>query len=96
MEPAALALTHFGAVEEPGPHLEQTKLRLDQHAELARRMLEQHGDTDRAAEEFRREVRRLTLSGVGRGDRRRVRRGASVGQSWQGLRRYWIKRAERV
>src|SRR2546425_2583015 len=37
--PTQLALTHFGAVEEPAPHLEQTKQRLRDQAELVRRML---------------------------------------------------------
>jgi glyoxylase-like metal-dependent hydrolase (beta-lactamase superfamily II) len=94
MEPAALALTHFGAVEEPGPHLEQTKLRLDQHAELARLMLEEHGDTERAAEEFRHEVNRLTAAESDQETVAVFDVGASVGQSWLGLRRYWQKQAE--
>jgi glyoxylase-like metal-dependent hydrolase (beta-lactamase superfamily II) len=93
--PARLALTHFGAVEEPGPHLEQTKRRLRDQAELARRMLAEHGDTEAASREFVSEMDRLTRESSDSQTVAVFEVGAPIEQAWLGLRRYWQKRAER-
>jgi glyoxylase-like metal-dependent hydrolase (beta-lactamase superfamily II) len=92
--PSRLALTHFGAVEEPQPHLEQTRARLREQAELVRELLDEHGDTDEAVEAFVSEVNRRTREGSDPETAAVFEVGAPVDQMWLGLRRYWQKRAE--
>jgi glyoxylase-like metal-dependent hydrolase (beta-lactamase superfamily II) len=94
-EPARLALTHFGMVEDPQPHLEQTAERLHQQAALVRSLLDEHGDTEQAVAEFVREVDRRTREAAGVDTAAVFEVGAPVEQLWQGLRRYWHKRAAR-
>jgi hypothetical protein len=80
-------------VDDPPPHLAQTKMRLDSQAALARELLDRHGDTPAAAAAFVEEITRWTREGAGlAADVFEV--GAPVDQLWQGLRRYWRKRAE--
>ena len=64
-EPARLALTHFGMVDDPQPHLARMKQGLDEQAELVRELLERHGDTDEAVAAFVAEVERRTREAVG-------------------------------
>ena len=95
-EPERLALTHFGAVEEPGPHLEQTRTRLDEQAELVRRLLDEHGDTPEAVEAFVEEMHRRAAEASRDGSAAVLEVGAPIEQTWTGMRRYWLKRAEAV
>lgn len=92
--PARLALTHFGAVDDPEPHLAQAKLRLREQAELVRLLLAEHGDTDRAREEFVGEVGRITHESTDAETAAVLEAGAPVEQLWLGLRRYWQKHAD--
>ena len=64
-QPARLALTHFGMVDDPQPHLVRMKHGLDEQAELVRELLERHGDTDEAVAAFVAEVERRTAAAVG-------------------------------
>jgi glyoxylase-like metal-dependent hydrolase (beta-lactamase superfamily II) len=91
--PSRMALTHFGMVDDPPPHLAQMKVRLDQQAALARELLEEHGDAPEAADAFVEEVNRWTREGAGEAAAV-FEVGAPVEQMWLGLRRYWQKRAE--
>ena len=94
-EPTRLALTHFGSVGDPGPHLERTKEALYEQSDLARRLLSEHGDTDEAAQAFVAEVNRRAEE---RSDARTAAGldvGSPIEQRWMGLRRYWQKHAER-
>jgi glyoxylase-like metal-dependent hydrolase (beta-lactamase superfamily II) len=91
--PARLALTHFGMVENPPPHLAQMKVQLELQAALAHDMLKRHGDTPAAGVAFVEEINRWTREGAGvTADVFEV--GAPVEQLWLGLRRYWQRRAE--
>src|SRR5687767_11947012 len=92
--PARLALTHFGVVEDPQPHLEQTAQRLREQAALVHTLLDEHGDTDAAVTAFVAEVDRRTREAAGAETAGVFEVGAPVEQLWQGLRRYWVKRAE--
>jgi len=94
--PARLALTHFGMVDDPQPHLEQTAQRLREQAALVRTLLDEHGDTDAAVTAFVAEVDRRTREAAGAETAGVFEVGAPVEQLWQGLRRYWVKRAERA
>jgi glyoxylase-like metal-dependent hydrolase (beta-lactamase superfamily II) len=91
MRPSSLALTHFGDVEDPVPHLERMKLRLREQAELVRRLLEELGDTEAAASAFVEETDRLTRESCDPETARVFEQGAPRTQLWGGLRRYWQK-----
>lgn len=85
--PERLALTHFGAIDDPIEHLEIVRQRLREEANLARDLPEQEyerrhrervavaAETDEAAEELIQSV--------------------PPQYQWRGLNRYWEKRAER-
>jgi glyoxylase-like metal-dependent hydrolase (beta-lactamase superfamily II) len=91
--PERLALTHFGMVDDPQPHLEQTAVRLREQAALVRALLDEHGDTPAAVAAFVEEVDRRTREAAGVETAGVFEVGAPVEQLWQGLRRYWVKRA---
>jgi glyoxylase-like metal-dependent hydrolase (beta-lactamase superfamily II) len=95
-KPSRLALTHFGMVDDPLPHLEQTRARLRQQAEIAHRILEELGDTDEAVVAFTAEIERITREGSDAETTAIFQVGAPVEQLWMGLKRYWQKHAERA
>jgi glyoxylase-like metal-dependent hydrolase (beta-lactamase superfamily II) len=94
--PSRLALTHFGMVEDPQPHLALMKQALDEQAELVRELLERHGDTDEAVAAFVAEVERRSREAVGQELAGMFEVGSPVEQRWLGLRRYWQKRGVAV
>jgi glyoxylase-like metal-dependent hydrolase (beta-lactamase superfamily II) len=79
-DPAALALTHFGAYEDVAAHLDTLRAALRKQADWVR-------DLDEP--EFR-ERRRAWVD-----DAPVYEQAAPSDQMWQGLERYWRKRAER-
>jgi len=79
--PERLALIHFGLATDVGAHLERLRSELDRWAELVRRGL--------SAEGFAAAIR--PSLGVETSPQEAV---VPLEQSWQGLRRYWDKRAE--
>jgi glyoxylase-like metal-dependent hydrolase (beta-lactamase superfamily II) len=84
--PERLALTHFGAVEQPAEHLDTVRRRLREEAELARRLPEaeyDHRHRERVEVAADRETAAELLQAV------------PVEYQWRGLDRYWRKRAER-
>jgi glyoxylase-like metal-dependent hydrolase (beta-lactamase superfamily II) len=89
--PSRLALTHFGSVEEPQPHLERMKERLREQAGLVRRLLEEKGDSDAAAAAFVAETNQLTRESCDPETAAVFEQGAPREQLWSGLRRYWLK-----
>jgi glyoxylase-like metal-dependent hydrolase (beta-lactamase superfamily II) len=92
--PARLALTHFGMVDDPPAHLDQAAMRLREQAALVRSLLDEHGDTPAAVAAFVEEVERRTREAAGVETASVFEVGAPVEQLWQGLRRYWLKKAE--
>jgi glyoxylase-like metal-dependent hydrolase (beta-lactamase superfamily II) len=93
-DPRVLALTHFGFVDEPAPHLEETKRALREMADLVRRLLSEHGDTPEAVREFVDEVNRRTEERCGPEMVKAFEVGSPVDQRWGGLSRYWQKHAQ--
>jgi glyoxylase-like metal-dependent hydrolase (beta-lactamase superfamily II) len=84
-QPASLALTHFGGVDDPPGHLVAIREALVRWGDQARQL-------DEAA--F---VERMNASIAAATDpRTRTRYGGALppGQSWHGLTRYWSKRAQ--
>lgn len=82
--PARLALTHFGAVESPGEHLETVRRRLREEADLAR-------DLDEA--EYERRHRARVAESADPGTAAELIQSVPPEYQWRGLDRYWTKKA---
>jgi glyoxylase-like metal-dependent hydrolase (beta-lactamase superfamily II) len=84
--PERLALTHFGAVDEPAEHLAKVRERLREEAQLARELPE---------EEYEARHRRVVAE---RADSEqaaeRLLQAVPPEYQWRGLDRYWRKRGE--
>ena len=90
-EPERLALTHFGAIEDPAAHLETTRERLREEARLAREMDEEGYEAD-----LERRIRaQLAAEGMGEATVRELLQAVPTAYQYGGLARYWRKRAER-
>jgi glyoxylase-like metal-dependent hydrolase (beta-lactamase superfamily II) len=85
-QPTALALTHFGAVEDVGTHLERTRATLEAWADGVRDGLSES--------EWIAAARRATVELDGEQVARTAERAAPLYQSYAGLQRYWRKRRE--
>jgi glyoxylase-like metal-dependent hydrolase (beta-lactamase superfamily II) len=84
--PERLALTHFGAVEDPIPHLETVRKRLCEEAELARELTEP---------EYEKRHRERVIESVGPETAEEVLQAVPPAYQWRGLNRYWTKREEK-
>jgi glyoxylase-like metal-dependent hydrolase (beta-lactamase superfamily II) len=85
--PARLALTHFGAIEDPPPHLAAVRERLHEEAQLARDLSEaeyEQRHRDRVAERAASEEAAAEMIQC-----------VPPQYQWRGLDRYWRKREER-
>jgi glyoxylase-like metal-dependent hydrolase (beta-lactamase superfamily II) len=83
-EPERLALTHFGAVEEPAEHLAAVRARLRQEAEFAHQMSEQDYEDD---------LKRRIEAEIGDPDAlAELLQAVPLSYQWSGLDRYWSKR----
>jgi glyoxylase-like metal-dependent hydrolase (beta-lactamase superfamily II) len=84
--PERLAVTHFGAIENPAEHLASVRERLRQEAGLARELSEQDYE--------RRHVERVEAS-LAPENAAEMIQCVPPQYQWRGLDRYWRKRAER-
>lgn len=84
--PERLALTHFGAVDEPPGHLEATRRRLRLEAERAH---------DRLQAEYEDDLRRRLRDEADPSVLAPLLQAVPVDYQWSGLARYWQKRVER-
>jgi glyoxylase-like metal-dependent hydrolase (beta-lactamase superfamily II) len=90
-QPERLALTHFGAIEEPAAHLEAVRERLREEATLAREL-----DRDAYEEDLQRRIKaQLAAEGMGEETVAELLQAVPTAYQWSGLDRYWRKRAER-
>ena len=87
-DPSALAPTHFGAIRSRvGDHLETLRGQLDEQARLAR---------DRSEKDFVAGLRAEIRAAVSDDETAATyEQAVPAGQAYQGLERYWRKRAER-
>jgi glyoxylase-like metal-dependent hydrolase (beta-lactamase superfamily II) len=86
--PSALGLTHFGAVDDGIPEqLERVREGLARWSELARSATQ---------DEFVGTLREAMAAAVGEADAASLAQAAVPEQLYQGLERYWRKRAERA
>jgi glyoxylase-like metal-dependent hydrolase (beta-lactamase superfamily II) len=86
-EPRRLALTHFGAIDDPAPHLAEVRGRLREEAQLAREL-------DEAAYD-RRHRERVAAAASSEEAGAELIQCVPPEYQWRGLDRYWRKRAER-
>lgn len=84
-QPERLALTHFGAVEEPSPHLEEVRQRLREEADLAR---------DLSEEAYEERHRQRVAESVGPETAEELIQCVPPQYQWRGLDRYWRKREQ--
>lgn len=82
-EPERLALTHFGAVEDPAQHLETVRERLREEANLARELSET---------EYERRHRERVEAAVDPETAAELIQAVPPQYQWRGLDRYWSKR----
>ncbi|MBS1878211.1 MAG: MBL fold metallo-hydrolase [Actinobacteria bacterium] len=86
-DPERLAITHFGPVEEPRPHLAALREALAEEGELSARLSE---------EEYRVDLARRIAERAGTDEERQaIAQAAPLEYQYAGLERYWRKRAER-
>jgi len=83
-EPESLAITHFGAVDDPASHFELVRDRLHELAERARRL---------DAEAFERSLRDEIAAAADRETAAALLQAGQPEVQWAGLERYWRKRA---
>jgi glyoxylase-like metal-dependent hydrolase (beta-lactamase superfamily II) len=84
--PERLALTHFGAIEEPIEHLELVRKRLREEANLARELPEE------AYERHHRD--RVSAAATSEEAAEEMIQCVPPEYQWRGLNRYWSKQAE--
>jgi glyoxylase-like metal-dependent hydrolase (beta-lactamase superfamily II) len=84
--PERLALTHFGAVEDPIPHLEKVRERLREEADLAR---------DLSEPEYEKRHRERVIESVGPETAEELIQCVPPQYQWRGLNRYWTKLEEK-
>jgi len=85
--PERLALTHFGAIDDPLPHLAVVKQRLREEAQLARELSE--------AEYERRHRARVAGGAASEEAAEEMIQSVPPQYQWRGLDRYWRKSQER-
>jgi glyoxylase-like metal-dependent hydrolase (beta-lactamase superfamily II) len=84
--PQTLALTHFGAVEDPAEHLATVRERLREEAQLARELSEA---------DYERRHRERVAAAADPETAAELIQAVPPQYQWRGLDRYWRKRAER-
>jgi len=86
--PQRLALTHFGAIEDPAPHLSKLRERLHEEAQLARQLSEEDYE--------RRHRERVAAAASSPEAATELIQCVPPEYQWRGLDRYWRKREERL
>ncbi|HEY0392144.1 MAG TPA: MBL fold metallo-hydrolase [Solirubrobacterales bacterium] len=84
--PERLALTHFGAIENPIEHLETVRKRLREEADLAREFSEQ---------DYERHHRAMVAENLSPRTAEELLQAVPPQYQWRGLNRYWNKREEK-
>ena len=96
LQPATLYLTHYGAITEVVPHLQQLKEELRVWAEWMHPHWEAQADQQALVPQFAAFVEgRLSAAGLGKADIKVYEAANPAGMSVAGLMRYWQKRSEK-
>lgn len=90
---ACLFLTHFGPVQPARGQLDDLAIKLGETAEMVRRSLDAGATEDQQVAAYRDEFGRYIRRFMSEHDATLYERAAPVLYNWQGLARYWRKRA---
>jgi glyoxylase-like metal-dependent hydrolase (beta-lactamase superfamily II) len=93
-KPSRLFITHFGAFDDVGGHIERTREGNYRWAERAKEILAKHPDEAAQIEEFNAAAEKDFRDQLPEDAAARYKIGANPTLSWYGLARYWRKRAE--
>jgi glyoxylase-like metal-dependent hydrolase (beta-lactamase superfamily II) len=91
----ALVLTHFGQVDDVTDHLRKFRGVLARQAALVRETLASDGTDEERIRRFVEDMRADALTSLSAEDAASTEAASAFDQLWQGLARYWRKRAER-
>ncbi|HXG90263.1 MAG TPA: MBL fold metallo-hydrolase [Vicinamibacterales bacterium] len=91
--PRSLVLTHFGIVDDVAEHLRKFRMALERSAALVRRSLDSDGNDEERIRRFSEDMRAEVRQVLSEADARSTEAAAPFDQLWQGLARYWRKRA---
>ena len=92
--PRALVLTHFGQVDDVADHLRKFRSVLSRQAALVRETLTSDGTDEERIRRFVEDMRADTQRQLSPEDAQSTEAAAAFDQLWQGLARYWRKKAE--
>lgn len=93
--PKTLVLTHFGRVDDVTDHLRNFRGVLARQAALVRETLASDGPDEERIRRFVEDMRADALERLSPEDAASTEAAAAFDQLWQGLARYWRKKAER-
>jgi glyoxylase-like metal-dependent hydrolase (beta-lactamase superfamily II) len=91
--PVSLFLTHFGLVTPARAHLAQFRHTLTRQVELVRQLREAGGPEDEQIRTFVERLRADARKGLSEREAHAAELAAPFDQLWQGLARYWQKKA---
>lgn len=91
--PRALILTHFGRVDDVVDHLRRFRTVLSRQAELVRETLASDGTDEERIRRFVETMRADARRELAADDAASTEAAAAFDQLWQGLARYWRKKA---
>lgn len=94
-QPESVVLTHFGRVDDVTGHLRNFRAVLARQAALVRETLASDGTDEERIRRFVEDMRAEALQRLSSEDAASTEAAAAFDQLWQGLARYWRKKAER-
>lgn len=92
-KPTRLVLTHFGAVDEVPEHLRNFRAVLSRMAERVRQTLDSEGTDEERIRRFVEDMQADARRALSAEDAASTEAAAAFDQLWQGLARYWRKKA---
>jgi len=95
-QPEALFLTHFGLKQNPAIHLQELAERLRYWARLVKDLMATEPSEDARRSKFARQVGLEMRRSVSSAEEVRYGLAIQLDQSYNGLERYWTKKAERA
>jgi glyoxylase-like metal-dependent hydrolase (beta-lactamase superfamily II) len=93
--PRSLVLTHFGQVDDVPDHIRRFRVALERSAALVRETLASEGTDEERIRRYVEDMRADAQRVLSADDAAFTEAAAAFDQLWQGLARYWRKRAER-
>jgi glyoxylase-like metal-dependent hydrolase (beta-lactamase superfamily II) len=93
--PRSLVLTHFGQVNDVPDHIRRFRAALERSAALVRETLASEGTDEERIRRYVEDMRADAQRVLSADDAAFTEAAAAFDQLWQGLARYWRKRAER-